>query len=229
MKNKLFSSVVLLLLLFSITACGKNDEQGNKNNVADTSVSDSLENGKFTGSIFDLFENNKSQKCVFSTIMEDMEMSGVTYVGDNKIRQEIINKSEMGEMEMNILIDGDVAYTWGTTMPGKGTKMTLSDEEDDDEELDNERSEMDDFDIDYEYDCSDWKVDNDQFDLPTDVEFMDLDKMMNDMESMMKDLPAGLSTEGGAMTEEGDMTQSMCGMCDMSPDPKECKKSLSCD
>ncbi len=177
---------------------------------------------KFSGSLMDLFNSGKAMKCTSTFKTDDGTMSTLAYVSKEKTYAETMYKSTAGEEMANYAIfDGDWMYSWDDTK--KGTKMQISKLEElgDDTEVTYDEEEMDETDfsevdksveMDADYSCEPWSVDNSKFSPPADVEFMDFEEMMQQA------LPEG-------------MPQVDCSLCDELDDAAaaaQCRTALGC-
>lgn len=238
MYKKIGPAVVLVFVLLSLTACGqkkaaegveKKSPKGGFQVVNDEQIDGVTENKQDEGdkkikkTPKELLKMGKAQKCSFTGSVDGGNVSGISYIDGQKLRQDVKMDMEGIENEVHLFMENKTAYSWGTLTPGKGTKMTIEDNEDSvdaNEESSGEGSEKDNIgdDIEYDYDCEDWKVDPSLFVLPTDVEFIDFNETMDKIE----DITGSMSPDGA------DEMAAMCDICDMSPNAEECKKDLEC-
>lgn len=147
------------------------------------------------GSLSDLLGKAKGQQCTWSYNDEGMESSGVVYIGNKKMYGEMETQIQVGpEMEtmgMKMINDGEAYYQWSEDTK-QGTKMTIEEMEKSQEEGASDASaetqaQIESMQQEYEYDCSNWKVDNSKFEVPSDVQFVDFSAMMEEAEQIQKD------------------------------------------
>ncbi|MBN1162607.1 hypothetical protein JXA34_02575 [Patescibacteria group bacterium] len=234
MKKKHLILIILLILPLFVTACKKNQTT---QEVEDTTpkASDTTEttSGKIKGSILDLLSVGKNYKCTYSKTDENFSFEGVSYIAGDKVRSDTKmtliaenedEDNEEMEFESHSLVKNKVAYTWGSMME-KGVKIDLNEIEDKtDQELPdtpngeavkNMREE-------FEYDCNPWVVDNSKFDVPTDVEFVDMNEMLDTMTEVNEDMQEGMET----------MKEAACKACNSLPDAAakaDCLADLECN
>lgn len=148
------------------------------------------------GSLGDLLGKASGQKCSWSYDEEGIESSGTVYVGKDKMYGEMESRMQAGEevvtMEMKMINDGEAFYQWSEDTK-QGTKMTIAEMEKMQEEGTNEASpetqaKIESMQKEYEYSCSNWKIDNSKFEVPGDVEFVDMSAVMEDTEQMQQDI-----------------------------------------
>jgi len=196
MKKYIYLTALLLSISVMLTACTTKKDQKveeiveNENSEVTAITEDGEEN--LSGNIFDLVNLNKSIKCTFKSETEDGAASGVTYVADGKTKTEFEIKNEEMEMKSYSVSDGDWMYTW-TSENNQGTKMNLNEMQDmADENIEEETEEIEytNQTQDFDYKCTPWSVDNSVFELPENIEFMDLSEMMKGFMELQKNLPA---------------------------------------
>lgn len=175
---------ILILSLF-VTAC-QNQPVSDQNQTQDRQqIQDSSET--FSGKITDLLKLGKDLKCTWDTTDQGVDVSGTAYISGQKSRTEMkINQPEM-TVTSYFVSDGDTAYMWGDNQPG--FKMNLADFEDqsDDTSSDSAPAENN-WNQDFDYNCSAWAVDPSVFQIPTDIEFTDMGQMVEDMQGGLGDM-----------------------------------------
>lgn len=100
-------------------------EEAGAQTAETTSVVESAQAGKFTGSVADLAMRGGSWKCTVDASTAQSISAGVTYVSDGKVRGDFTtNVQGYGSVESHLIVDGDTVYTWSSAMPqGMKTKM----------------------------------------------------------------------------------------------------------
>ncbi len=245
-KKQLLMFALMFAFVLTSSACGSkksiNDEQVGGGSVEknDKKKVVSEDDTAFSGSMKDLLNKKQKEICTFSGADEDTTFEGVTYIGTKKVRQDIKMVSEGEELDVTMLMDGDDVYTWSSMSPGQGSKMSLeamergSEDFDMPEEFEDELNSENEDDVmieedsqDFEkvnnYKCKSWKVDDKMLSVPSDIEFVDYDKAMENMQSELKEMKGGLDI----MTD--DMKERACSMCDMAPNPVECRTDSGCE
>lgn len=211
-KNKIIlivgAVIVLISLLVAIPMLVKKPESAKtESNGTDTAMKkpEAKENDETTlkGSILDLLKLNKALKCTFT--MSDT--SGTTYISDKKIRGDFTIKDSDGKtIESHMISDGTYAYSWTNIAP-QGIKIKMPDAQTaEQQKTDTNYQELM---KNYDYKCRNWIVDSSKFDVPTDITFSDMSKLLEDM--------------GG--------NKSLCAACDYAQteaDKTACKERLGC-
>ncbi len=244
-KKQLLIFVFLLAFVLTSSACGSKKgvddkrDGGGSTKVVNEKKKVSEDDMAFSGSMKDLLNKKQKEICTFSGTDEDMTFEGVTYIGTKRVRQDIKMVSEGEEMDVTMLMDGDDMYTWSSMSPGQGSKMSIEAMESGLEDFDMPGEFEDEFDSESEndamtekdgqdfekvndYKCKSWKVDDKLLTVPSDIEFIDYDQVMKEMHTEMEGMQ-GLD----GMT--ADMRERACAMCDMAPDPSECRKDSGCE
>ena len=118
--------------------------------------------------VFDLINMNKPLSCTFTS--SDPQMDGQVFVLGKKMRGNFkIDDGNGKKMESYVVSDGMTLYLWGDVM-AQGIKMNISELY-----VDNvkENNNLKTFNESFNYDCTDWVVDESYFVAPTDVTFTD--------------------------------------------------------
>jgi hypothetical protein len=163
---------LLLLVVLILTGCGNTTTPEKQTEKSDT----------ISGSFMDLLSQNKNLKCTFSLDTDDITVSGTTYVAGDKVRSESTSVIQGQEVKSYMINDGKFLYTWNDQMPGQGMKINANEmpADDDDQALEefNDKG-FNDYSVDYDYKCADWKVDQSMFKTPSNVNFTDFGELMN--------------------------------------------------
>ena len=142
----------------------------------------------------------KQVKCTWKQTNEDMDVEGIAYVDNKKAKIEIKMKNnnpsaseQMPDMTISTYTDGEWAYSWGG-YSDQGMKFKIDEADqmapDTNEESngDTKNEIMKNWNEEFEYDCSSWKVDNSVFQLPSDIEFKDLEQEIKEQMEGAKDM-----------------------------------------
>lgn len=216
--------ILLLVLLFVFKEKFKSSQsqmQSNNDMMRDTKT-ESNDASMLSGSIFDLVKSGGNLTCTFSSddTQSKYKMSGTSYISGKKMRVESKTAME-GQMPIvsYMISDGEWLYSWSSTMP-TGIKMKIVDAEKPTDSMQNNdsanpetKSQMEAFTTNYDFNCRKWPVDNSKFEVPTNIEFMDMSKMS---------APSGGEKNGN----------SMCAACEYGGDAEaisRCKQALSCE
>jgi hypothetical protein len=183
-----------LLIIFSgvvFSACNKTANQAAVTQEAAPVVENQQpeDGGGFTGNIKDLMGFNKTQKCTW-TAPEQGE--GTVYVAGKKTRSEfkMVAMEDQSAQQMFNISDDEWAYSWNPVTK-KGMKVKI-------EEMDEEGADLEDYkeenqdssdaeyqelaNQDYEFKCENWRADPKMFVAPTDVEFTDMNVMVEQLQ-----------------------------------------------
>ncbi|MBU1130460.1 hypothetical protein KKE45_04040 [Patescibacteria group bacterium] len=177
------------------------------------------DSGLFSGSLRDLVLKGRPMKCSYEVKNENGGASGVTYVSGKKVRGDFKNVDMDGkEIESYFISDGEWTYTWSSGS-NNGMKMKADGWEKEEEESNEPDADYggmsyeDNSNVDtkMDYKCEEWKTDNSVFEVPSNIEFKDMNTEIEKMQESAK---------------------SMCGTCDMITDEEgrlECRENLGCD
>ena len=160
-------------------------------------------------SLKDLIVSGKSQKCVFVDKSDDVDVEGVAYIGNNKVRTDF-NVDVGGEIATtHMIINDGKSYAW---VNGQETGFIASFDPDEIKTA-SEGGESVDVDKIIAYNCTDWKFDNGYFTPSPEVKFKDVGKVA---------VPTGSQASGQS---------DKCSACDnLTGDLKtQCLSALSCN
>lgn len=191
-------ALVVLVVIFLYTSTNKSSDSDNLNSFE----SDSMENvnssdgDSFTGKITDLLSLGKNLRCDFSAKNEEFEITGISYVAGEKMRTDMTYISEkieestgMKNYSSSMISDGEYTYMWSDlTEQGFKTQMGLDDAKEmaeNSQELADKYENFPNTDIDYDYDCDPWIVDDSKFTPPTDIEFIDFQAQLEGMKQIL--------------------------------------------
>ncbi len=166
-----------------------------------------------SGRFEQVLASGEDVKCDFAHDDEQGNVTeGVVYVSDGgeKIRADFMF-SQRGEesFEGHVIRDGTTNYVWGSfAEQGIQSEITI---EEQNELFKSEDAEIPDTVV---YHCSKWSVDNEQFEKPSNITFLDVSSQMN---------ITGQNV--------GDMKAFQCSACESIPDATQraqCLSALSC-
>lgn len=157
--------------------------------------------------------------------------NGVVYVesGAGNMRGEFTMMEADGTTsESNVIRVGDKSYLWGSELE-QGIVMTIPPEDDSAFGMDEHDGDDTGFSEDepVDFDCEPWSPDDDMFEPPADVEFMDMGAHMGRMmEQMDLQMP-----EGSPSTPPIDAMEDKCALCAQIPDgdaKEQCLRAVGC-
>ncbi len=203
MKIKLFGLAGLILAVSFFSGCSKKtiEMEAQKQEIMienQESIDDSLNvdsdeiieleqpvfeegTGTETGTIQMLLARKENLKCSWrvekAETIEDADIDnededagggvedGFIYIGDGKFKQEIKINESSREIAVNILNDGKFVYQW-SSISEQGTKTEINSAQEIGV-LDEERN--------YFWNCENWELDENIFQIPTDISFVALE------------------------------------------------------
>lgn len=181
-------------------------------------------------SLKDLLAVGSAQKCTFTQSAETGGSSGVVYTAGGRMRGDFTSNAAGQTMESHMIVKDDTSYMWGAGME-QGIKMSFASIEDAQANAPQGTRSVD-VNQKLDYDCGGWSADGRMFELPGDIEFMDMSSMMEGM--MNKAMPQGIPSEGmmpNAPNGTLDMKAMQCKACDSAPPEAqaECRAALGCN
>jgi hypothetical protein len=199
MKKIIFPLLIIILSTVLFSACKKTANQAaTTKEPAQPIKEQQQESNGFSGTVKDLMGLGKSQKCTWTTPEQG---SSTVYVDGKKTRVEIIMLAveDQPTQQMISIADPIWAYSWNPVTK-KGIKVNVEEvneetpetekfrslDEDDDDDKDNDNDYQTMVNQNYEFSCEPWKVDPNMFIPPVDVEFADMNAMMDQMEQNME-------------------------------------------
>ena len=216
--------IVAVLLIFALAAggyfvFGKDLSQKVKPSSSGQKQSEVLDT-ESPKSIRTLLESTTPQKCSFKDNMENIEMNGVVYIANKKMRGDYDSNILGKQMITHLIYDGDFTYMW-TEGDVQGYKMANKQEVPN--EVVQETKQQIDIDKLMDIRCDNWLVDELVFALPAGVEFVDIKTM----------IPTGLSQPtspaDGAATDQ--QAGKDCSVCDNVPQEvqSQCLTAMGCN
>ncbi len=212
-----FTSLSLAAMAaLTLSACWNSPE------APEESSPEQEQNDSMNMSFRDLMDLSENFTCTFSDTDEAGNRSeGTVYVeGDEENLRGDFTITEAGgeSYEAHVIRKGTLRYVW-TSQMDQGFMMDLEEDaplfgtaEEDEAAIDENES--------VDFDCDDWSPNDDMFDPPSDVEFLDMSAQME----MMMQNQAEFAPPAGA---DG----SQCAACDQIPDPamqEQCRAALGC-
>lgn len=219
-NKKIIASVLLLILAIVLFLLfKKNPVDSSTSSQSDSMLPKATTNDSdssiFSGSIFDLAKSGGNVMCSYETEDEKYKMTGKSYISGKKMRM-ISTTTLAGQppVESHMISDGEWFYSWSNAMP-QGMKMKISEIEKSTAPTTpgDQSAQVDKLKQDYDFECNKWNPDNSMFDLPANVEFMDVSQFMK------------------PQSDQG-TTPSACAACNYMQDADqkaECLASLNCN
>lgn len=169
-------------------------------------------------SIKDLFSLGTAQQCTFKDAAGN---GGTVYVSGGKMRGDFTTISGNKTIQSHMIRDDKTSYVWmeGETVGYKMSVESISQTPPQGGTTNTQGSV--DLDKKADYSCNPWVVSGSMFQMPSNMQFTDLN-------SMMQKSPGTTGTQGGTQ----DMKSIQCAACDTVPDltqRAQCKAALSCN
>jgi hypothetical protein len=190
----LVGSLVLLFTSQSTEAPTMDDEVMNASTQTSEETTTSDTETSDRGSLADMFALGNNVRCEYSSTVEGEVSEGTFYTDGERFRVESTYTGTEETVTSNMINDGAFVYTWGNTPNGAmAIKMPVEETEvSNDEQVfmptnSDARSYVN-MEEEVEYDCDRWNVDASLFVPPSDVEFTDMEAMM---QNMQQGLPEG--------------------------------------
>ncbi len=175
-----------------------------------------------SGTLKDLMARGTS-KCTVANSQPNSESSGIVYIGDGKMRGDFKTTTTEPAMtiESHMISDGEFMYTWSDAMP-QGVKVPVASANMSGQPNAPKNDQVEMYNSQVNYECDSWRVDQKQFEIPSDVTFVDISTMMPGAGA-----GAGAATQG-SMNPPSKSQQ--CAMCDSAPEPQrsQCRQALQC-
>ncbi len=150
-----------------------------------------------TGTLADFFARGESVRCTFTTDYEGVQSEGELWYSDERMRVESITQTAGETLTSSMINDGEQTYVWGSNAAGVQGMVFPSDMSDTTtpEAYDNPQANPGvSMDQRVSYDCESWSVDNSLFVPPSDVDFVDMGRMMQGMmDGGVPEMPAGMN------------------------------------
>ncbi|GEM_PF-1380955 len=207
MNKKIVFSFAIVLFSLSLVACNKKSDTNINGDMKDATQKNAdiknveIKDGETSANLKDeksklasMMERGEKIKCEYLVQNEGEEVKSTVYIDGEKFRTEV----NMKGLEAVGIFDGEAYYNWTKGEVSQGSKMTkrcMEETEammgdDMDEEMDNMSFEnIDDIveqEADLKMNCV--KINKIDFDLPSDIKFVDTCEMMKSMKGEMNNM-----------------------------------------
>lgn len=220
---KYFSIAVFVLCIATLAACGGTDTDQNTTSSQSSSAEAQAEMNATVNSTFaGLLTAGKSAECTFTQEDEGNVTTGTVWIeaaAERMAGDFTFTPVGGNAQEVHIIATTDMRYVWGDSFE-QGIMMGEVDVNEGlfagmntDTQV---NSTVDDETI-IEFDCDDWNVDDDKFNPPSDVEFMDMTATVQQMNDIQIDANGSVQAD--------------CSLCDMVPEGEgrsACLAQLGC-
>lgn len=184
---KKYFPVILVAAILTLSACGV--KTGENNNIDKNNTVTGEDQRSEKKSLKDLLGLNSSQKCTYESNEDGERIKGEIIINGKKFKQSVEITTKEGTTKIYSVSDGTYYYSWGDAMKGSGTKMKMTDLEEqtgkDENVQENNKTEKQEVNIDQEvdYKCSPATLSESDLALPKEVKFVDYTEMMKGLQS----------------------------------------------
>ncbi len=199
MKKILLATSLLTFSTLFLTACKTptppaNSEQAQ--NQVTTQVEEKQQN-QFKGSLENLLGLGKQLKCTWQYEDSNGKSSGVIYLDGKRYKSEI-RMSGPESITMYNYSDGEWVYSWGGPQLGENRGLKLKVMAENPAVSPAQQQEQTSFQmqagqnnqLEYDYQCENWRADENVFTLPSEVQFSDLSKGIEDLQKQAEQMQA---------------------------------------
>lgn len=218
MKIHLFASLFAAVLLAGCTSSPSATNPSPQ--ITPSPVVEVQTDQKISGTFSDLLAQGTKQ-CTYEYTDENVVSKGTIYLHQGKMFGETNAAVENDSYTANILLADNQLYSWDPSTK-QGVKMDYNKLKELSQALPSASSQsptnnLPDLEQQYEYDCQNWNVDNSKFNVPSDVNFIDLAAQTEQLQKLQNKLPSNMPTNA-------------CNVCDqlLGEQKNECRKALSC-
>ncbi len=218
-KNFIIGGVVVVIVVVAgvlVFGGEKNAEQNQPQNQEEVQNQEQSEKDAQTLRDFINGKTGQNMKCEFtSQVGEASTLDVTTYVAGERVRVDYSMQPPInGQSTLHMVSDGNYSYLWGDSKLGNmfaGMKFRV--EEEGSQSASQEAEQFVDYDMPM-INCERWNPDEEMFETPDDIEFVDMEEMAN--------------SEAGVT---GQMPGVDCSVCDQVPEAQRqtCLDSLGCE
>lgn len=210
-KKALVAIVVAVLVLLGGWYFASN-KKSSTNMMGDEVM---MEKSSGQTSLKDLFLKGVSQTCSFSLDDETYKSSGTVYVANGKMRGDFMYQVDETKQESHMLVMNETSYIWQDGQD-KGYQVAFDETEPDVETSEASKQSVD-VNEKVDYNCKPGIIGAVNFELPSGVEFMSVNEMMQDAKDKMMEGTSDLSSQ--------------CAVCDsLTGESKtQCLTALKCN
>jgi predicted small lipoprotein YifL len=184
MKKTFIGIILCAAVAVTMAGCGKKTQTPAADNNAPAVNANTVTEEDFTGTISELMKKGKPTKCTFESTSENVTQNGTVYITADKSRYDAEVTTEGKTDSIHSLKIGDTSYIWTDEQAGKGTKITMTEEEMKKVEAQakkyqqqNQPAEID-IQQQMSFKCRAWSPDEAILSVPAGIEFQDLTAML---------------------------------------------------
>jgi hypothetical protein len=173
-----------------------------------------------------------SQKCEFVYNNENTSSQSQVYIGNGKMRADVITNTNGKTQTTHVINDGLNQYIWVEGSNQMAIKMSLEQNTNNQKLPDQNTMSTIDINAKREYNCSNWNEDQSMFILPSGIKFTDYSAIMNSYKAntQVKTSTGSQTTAPAESPSSGTNKSVQCLACEnLSGNVKaECRAALSC-
>jgi len=176
--------------------------------------------GEVTGSLKDLLAKGVAQKCTFSNAQGDTQMQGTVYVSNGAMRGDFSTVASGQTIQSHMIVKNQSAYVWSNLM-AQGIKMSVANMTGQNTGSSGAKSNVD-INQQFNYSCTGWSADQNQFALPANVTFSEFNAA---------GITGGATGGSDGSGASGNGNSAQCAACGYISDPAQkaqCKAALGC-
>lgn len=175
-KNQLILGVSVFVLIIigmlGYLLFGKSQTVNPKTIPSNTKTASNTAQNPLKISIKELFAGGQNRKCLINLRGSGTKSTaGTIYASGNNVAAEFIMTADGKDSKMNLIKNNDTYYIWGNALPA-GVKMTLSADDMINKMQESQYGALNPNEK-VNYNCSNWKVDQAMFKIPSSVKFVD--------------------------------------------------------
>lgn len=221
-KNAIWIGVVIILVI-GIGAYLVMNNKPSDNEIGETNGIDEVDNQNPSAgtmmSMKELLAAGQSKKCEFNDDTDGRVTAGTMYISGGMMRGDFNTTDNNQAVAMHMIVKDQTTYTWIDGQNSMGFKMMLNTSAT--TNTNTNRSNVD-LDKKIDYRCSAWAADNSMFEMPSGVQF-------NDLNAVIPQATPPTRTTTNVNTSD-DANKSQCAACDSLPSDSrdQCRSALGC-
>lgn len=183
MNNRIIAGIVIVIVIiagvFLVTRNkGGNSEVASNDQAASGASAVSTESMSLKSL---MASGSGSRKCTFKTEDNGTTSSGTVYTGDGKMRGDFEYTANGKPTASHMIYDGNMTYYGWSDGTQQGFKMKFDPQEVAAAKNNTQQGAVDP-NKNFDFNCSKWSVDNSKFDLPSEINFMELPDLSGAMQ-----------------------------------------------
>ncbi len=177
MNNKIIAGIIVALIVLAGAFFLMRSKSGDV--ASNTQKTDSAAQVQSeSGSIKSLLASGTSRKCTYTVDQDGYKSEGTIYVANNKMRGDFSVQIDGKDTMSHMINDSATSYLW-TDGTGMGMKMSINPEDAKAAQDSAAKAGAVDLEKNYDFSCDSWVADTSKFELPSNVQFSELPKMLS--------------------------------------------------